>query len=220
MNLKILLLLFCSNFLLLYSITDACDINEWRCETGGRCIPLSWRCNRINDCTDASDERNCIYPRCSDSQFDCGDRCIPRSWVCDGDNDCGNNTDEQNCPPRRCSSTQFQCNDSQCIDASMKCNHVKDCNYGSDEGAFCNYRQCDNSTEFQCDIQRCLPLTQKCDGYYNCDDRTDELNCNSTACSTYQFRCVSDGRCIPSYQRCDFRLQCFDGSDEANCRAT
>ncbi|CAF3633954.1 unnamed protein product [Rotaria sordida] len=97
MNLKILLFLFCSNFLLLYSITDACGINEWRCETGGRCIPLSWRCNRINDCTDGSDERNCTYPRCSDSQFDCGDRCIPRSWVCDGDNDCGNNTDEQNC---------------------------------------------------------------------------------------------------------------------------
>ncbi|CAF4898412.1 unnamed protein product, partial [Rotaria sp. Silwood2] len=82
---------------------------------------------------------------------------------------------------------------------------------------FLDYRQCDPSTEYQCDVQRCLPLTQKCDGYYNCDDRTDELNCNSTACPTYQFRCISDGSCIPSYQRCDFRLQCFDGSDEANC---
>jgi len=40
---------------------------------------------------------------------------------------------------------------------------------------------------------------------------------DSTACSTNQFRCVSDGRCIPTYQRCDFRLQCTDGSDEANC---
>ncbi|CAF0886571.1 unnamed protein product [Adineta steineri] len=217
MNLKILIFLFCSNFLLLYSTTDACGINEWRCETGGRCIPLSWRCNRVVDCTDSSDERNCTYSRCLDTQFDCGDRCIPRSWVCDGDNDCGNNTDEQNCPPRRCSSTQFQCNDSRCIDASMKCNHVKECTDGSDEGTFCNYRQCDSSTEFQCDIQRCLPLTQKCDGYYNCVDRTDELNCNSTACPTNQFRCVSDGTCIPNYQRCDFRSQCSDGSDEANC---
>ncbi|CAM4944086.1 unnamed protein product [Rotaria socialis] len=217
MYLKILIFLFCSNFLLLYSTTDACGISEWRCETGGRCIPTSWRCNRIADCTDSSDERNCTYPRCSDSQFDCGDRCIPRSWMCDGDNDCGNNTDEQNCPPRRCSNTQFQCNDSRCIEASMKCNHVKDCTDGTDEGAFCNFRQCDSSTEYQCDIQRCLPLAQKCDGYYNCDDRTDELNCNSTACSTYQFRCVSDGRCIPNYQRCDFRSQCTDGSDETNC---
>ncbi|CAF0957368.1 unnamed protein product [Adineta ricciae] len=217
MNLKLVVFLFCSNFLLLYSITDACGINEWRCETGGRCIPTTWRCNRINDCTDGSDERNCTYPRCSESQFDCGDRCIPRTWRCDGDNDCGNNADEQNCPPRRCSNTQFQCNDTRCIDASMKCNHVKDCSDGSDEETFCNYRSCNSSSEFQCDIQRCLPLTQKCDGYYNCDDRTDELNCNSTACTANQFRCVADGRCIPSYQRCDFRLQCTDGSDEANC---
>ncbi len=81
MNLKILILLFCSNFLLLYSTAGnvrkeiqwdkvdcffrlgACGINEWRCETGGRCIPLSWRCNRIADCTDSSDERNCSKSR-------------------------------------------------------------------------------------------------------------------------------------------------------------
>ena len=47
---------FLINLFILYIFPDkACGISEFRC-TSGNCIPLKWRCDQENDCTDNSDE--------------------------------------------------------------------------------------------------------------------------------------------------------------------
>ena len=38
---------------------SACADDEFKCANTGRCIPTSSVCNRINDCSDHSDELNC-----------------------------------------------------------------------------------------------------------------------------------------------------------------
>ena len=35
-----------------------CNVWEFTCRNG-RCIDIMWRCDRENDCGDASDEENC-----------------------------------------------------------------------------------------------------------------------------------------------------------------
>jgi len=40
----------------------ACDEQtEYQCKKDGTCIPLSWKCDRINDCSDGADEVACEY---------------------------------------------------------------------------------------------------------------------------------------------------------------
>jgi len=36
-------------------------------------------------------------------------------------------------PPTDCQSTEFRCADNSCIDVSLRCNGLDDCNDGSDE---------------------------------------------------------------------------------------
>lgn len=43
-----------------------CEIEEFRCLSGNKCIPYKWRCDQYNDCSDESDEIDCDY---SDDYF-------------------------------------------------------------------------------------------------------------------------------------------------------
>lgn len=43
-------------------LCKACKKGEWRC-ANGHCIPESRRCDKVNDCSDRSDERNCSCKR-------------------------------------------------------------------------------------------------------------------------------------------------------------
>ena len=42
----------------LFSLTAGCPANSFICDNA-RCIPSIWKCDKINDCGDNSDEDHC-----------------------------------------------------------------------------------------------------------------------------------------------------------------
>ena len=62
-----------------------CPKDAFKCRNG-HCIPMSWVCDRDNDCDDgnkttiSSDEEKCDYV-CESDQFKCNNSdCIPMIW--------------------------------------------------------------------------------------------------------------------------------------------
>lgn len=91
-----------------------CRKDQFQCQNGD-CIAGNLRCNKRNDCSDASDEFNCPTEppivvtdpppttrpglTCAPGYQLCysGDQCILRSQFCDGAVDCNDMSDESNC---------------------------------------------------------------------------------------------------------------------------
>ncbi|VDI30227.1 low density lipoprotein receptor-related protein 5/6 [Mytilus galloprovincialis] len=74
-----------------------CSPDQFACLSGDiHCIPRTWRCDKFEECQDASDELNC--PICHADQFRCNDNhCIDQSSVCDGTPQCHDYSDEEHC---------------------------------------------------------------------------------------------------------------------------
>jgi hypothetical protein len=76
-----------------------CGPQEATC-ANGECIPRSKVCDRVFDCSDNSDEKNCrdVGVGCQPNEFECNNtRCILKTWRCDSDDDCGDGSDEKFC---------------------------------------------------------------------------------------------------------------------------
>ena len=74
----------------------SCGSGFYRCDN--KCISLSRYCDYQRDCDDSSDENDCIFPECSDSEYQCRNKeCIPSNKRCDFVQDCLDGTDEIEC---------------------------------------------------------------------------------------------------------------------------
>ena len=117
-----------------------CKPSEFRCNDA-QCIDSRWRCDEDFDCSDQSDEMNCLaVSNCSnDNEWKCktGGQCIDNRWRCDGDFDCSDQSDEVNCPSNysiNCADDEWKCKTGdQCIHMSWMCDCEQDCVDGSDE---------------------------------------------------------------------------------------
>jgi len=78
----------------------SCAANEFTCNDGA-CIPETWQCDAINDCSANEDEANCEGEgggACAANEFACNDGlCISETWQCDAIVDCAGGEDEMGC---------------------------------------------------------------------------------------------------------------------------
>lgn len=105
-----------------------------------QCLPLTYKCDRVQDCLDNADEKNCSYAECSKEQFTCKTQvvaqpprvghCVDSSKVCDGVMDCLDGSDETNCTKRICLENQWYCglqishNPKLCYNEKVSCDRV------------------------------------------------------------------------------------------------
>ncbi|XP_076762373.1 low-density lipoprotein receptor isoform X3 [Xylocopa sonorina] len=198
-----------------------CSLRQFQC-ANGKCIPIPWTCDRMNDCGDNSDEttQDCKDPQfCLESEFKCANgKCIPGTWYCDGDNDCKDGSDEGPavCELKNCTADQFTCHsgNGECVALAWMCDEHRDCSDGSDE-AECN-DTC-RSDEFTCANKKCIQKSWVCDGDDDCGDESDEKDCKPIICDPMDFAC-SKNYCITSRWRCDGEFDCPDRSDEIGCK--
>ncbi|XP_064093496.1 uncharacterized protein LOC135206154 isoform X2 [Macrobrachium nipponense] len=194
-----------------------CTEEMFECVNGnspvGSRIPYTARCNSIPDCSDGSDELNCIENNCFDN-FKCRDNeCIERQYVCDGIANCRDGEDEMNCESWECRDCEFKCTGpepSPCIPLSLTCDGQPDCFDHSDE---VNCSTSCKTEEFQCKEGWCIPIARKCDGIQDCYGGEDESECD---CLLDLTSCAMGG-CVPKFQLCDGLRNCADGSDEWKC---
>ncbi|XP_035527269.1 low-density lipoprotein receptor-related protein 8-like [Morone saxatilis] len=214
------LLLFQSLVLRLHfsEATDECEDGQFQCNNK-RCIPIIWRCDDDDDCSDNSDEENCPRKTCAPAEFAClNGQCVPGRWRCDGEPECPDGSDEaeETCSKQTCPPEKFDCGGStnKCVSLSWRCDGEKDCENGADEEDCASDAKACPSGEFMCANRKCLATVYVCDGDDDCGDGSDELKCTSPlTCGPNHLRC-NTSECVPLMWSCDGDPDCSDSSDE------
>ncbi|KAM6173237.1 low-density lipoprotein receptor-related protein 8 isoform 6-T6 [Erethizon dorsatum] len=197
-----------------------CEKDQFRCRNE-RCIPLVWRCDEDDDCSDNSDEDDCPKKTCVDSDFTCDNgHCIPERWKCDGEEECPDGSDESEttCTRQVCPAEKLSCGPSsrRCVPASWRCDGEKDCEGGADEaGCATSVLGTCRGDEFQCGDGTCVLAIKRCNREQDCPDGSDEAGClqESTCEGPRRFQCKS-GECVDGGKVCDAQKDCQDWSDE------
>uniref|UniRef100_B1AXJ6 Low density lipoprotein receptor-related protein 8, apolipoprotein e receptor n=1 Tax=Mus musculus TaxID=10090 RepID=B1AXJ6_MOUSE len=158
-----------------------CEEDQFRCRNE-RCIPLVWRCDEDNDCSDNSDEDDCPKRTCADSDFTCDNgHCIPERWKCDGEEECPDGSDESKatCSSEECPAEKLSCGPTshKCVPASWRCDGEKDCEGGADEAGCPTSPGPCRENEFQCGDGTCVLAIKRCNQERDCPDGSDEAGC-------------------------------------------
>ncbi|WAR10120.1 LRP2-like protein [Mya arenaria] len=82
--------------------------------------------------------------------------------------------DESNCTVAPCDEGFFTCHSGECVPDKVTCDHVLDCEDGSDENPECNYKDC-TGAQFTCGNKKCIPKHWVCDKEDDCPDSSDEI---------------------------------------------
>ncbi|XP_043937513.1 low-density lipoprotein receptor-related protein 3 [Protopterus annectens] len=91
---------------------SSCQPAEFLCGNG-KCILMAWKCNKLDECGDSSDEKNCTVPPtepvtsiCPSGTFQCNvahsTHCLTNELRCNSVKDCSDGSDEDNCPELSC----------------------------------------------------------------------------------------------------------------------
>ncbi|XP_033729108.1 G-protein coupled receptor GRL101-like [Pecten maximus] len=156
--------------------------------TSGEFISAVYVCDRTSDCSDVSDERNCVI-ECAGATFQCDyGGCISASKSCDFINDCADGSDELMCNYPPCGDGYWKCANQECIPVYDVCDGYIECIDGSDEAdVLCIANSVLPTTfTFRCfEPDRILPLARICDGFSDCHDTKDE------ACDRIYYSCLS-----------------------------
>ncbi|KAJ8027079.1 hypothetical protein HOLleu_32115 [Holothuria leucospilota] len=188
---------------------DNCGEGQFQC-LSGECILAVYLCDSIQDCSDQSDELDCLRKQdktCPKHHFVCDDgSCIHSSFYCDYVIHCADSSDEHFCEFPSCSCNEFSCVDEQCIPRSKVCDLKLDCRDGLDE------KNCDSIEDgFQCFSNLSIPIGRKCDGFRDCpgkhwEDEKDQecdylkehfecspekpMKCKNGACAASSIYCI------------------------------
>ncbi|KRF99553.1 uncharacterized protein Dwil_GK25551 [Drosophila willistoni] len=200
----------------------ACQLDQFRCASGHKCIDAALKCNHRDDCGDNSDEQGCNFPPCHHAQFRCTNAlCIPYNFHCDGYHDCADESDEANCTAIACPDNKFLCprggvnGAPKCIFKSKLCDGKRDCEDGSDEETNCSIASCPAlSCEYKCgpsltggvcycrpgqslapDNRTCADLDE-CAEWGHCDQLcTNTLGSYSCQCAQ-GYTLINESKCI------------------------
>uniref|UniRef100_A0A914XXG2 EGF-like domain-containing protein n=1 Tax=Panagrolaimus superbus TaxID=310955 RepID=A0A914XXG2_9BILA len=204
----------------------ACDNTTFQCTIpSSKCIPMSYVCDGIAQCTDNSDEIFCdcneedsFYQeggmRCQTNSSAASSllhryQCVPKIKICDGLPDCANggiDEDPRVCKRNTCATSHLRCStDNHCYPYSGYCDGVADCFDESDERN--DYCQTKCLGAFRCENARCIDKKLQCNGEDNCGDLSDEQNCGQHLCETFGMcsqYCLQEGPmpkcyCHPGY---------------------
>ncbi|XP_040289986.1 MAM and LDL-receptor class A domain-containing protein 1 [Bufo bufo] len=120
----------------------SCHQDLFTCMYKKECLPLSAKCNGVEECTDGTDEILCPTSspitspetRCRVTEFHCFDKCIPLIMRCDGVTDCRLGEDEKTCNSIMAENGSVMCLPSNTwVPFEKRCDRVEDCSDLIDE---------------------------------------------------------------------------------------
>ena len=154
------------------TVVPKCRSNHFNCEeSNNTCILLHYVCDGKVDCPFGEDEELC-HPSCSHVAKSLTYQC-EASFLKERSMDAQLSTDKlvKESEDGRCHCSdylQFRCGSGAIVSTLHRCDHVIDCNDGTDEDG-CPYQQdsC-HPGQFQCDNGQCIPHTYRYNGSNMC----------------------------------------------------